>query len=241
MVWEYFQQDWKFNHQVTFDGPNRKIYIWPDVESYSVKELYSSWKEWLTLRDNAKYLPALRTIGGDPTSAGSFAGDIYFLVNDWQVVIVGDVEMQGVLYSDNPALKPYIIMPGGGLVATVSSLVQTVAPDLSGLDLSAINVPTATQIRQEMDANSTMLASIQTAVSSLPQAIRTELTPELTKVLLMENGLTETQAVMLTEIYKLYGLDPFSPLIVTNTSRTAGDIQQSINSNTNTTTVTRQL
>lgn len=230
--------DWLLYHQVTFDGPNRRILVNEGVTEYSVRRMYSSWKEWFSLRDNSKFLPAFRNIGGDPTSGNLLAGDIYFLINDWQVVISGQVEMQGVLYSDNAALKPYIVMPGGGITSTVSNLVQTVMVDGAGPSGS---YPTPQEIRQEIDSNSTQLAAIRNDIGTVASQVRTELTPELTKILLLESGLTETQATMLSEIYNLYGLNPLEPLVVTNTSRTAGDIQQTITSNANVTTVTRQL
>ena len=55
-------------------------------------------------------------------------------------------------------------------------------------------------------------------------------------------GLSLAQETMLIEIYKLMGLDPTKPLIVTQTNRTAGtDIEQEINVDevTKTTTVQR--
>jgi hypothetical protein len=46
---------------------------------------------------------------------------------------------------------------------------------------------------------------------------------------------------MLLELYKLMGLDPTCPLVVTQTTRSVGDdISQSISDNNNTVTVTRQ-
>lgn len=76
-------------------------------------------------------------------------------------------------------------------------------------------------------------------IVAMADAVRTELTPELTKINNQVDGLTTNQQTMLLEIYKLYGLSPFEPLIVTPTSRSAGTINQSINSNTNQTTITR--
>lgn len=74
----------------------------------------------------------------------------------------------------------------------------------------------------------------------IADAVRTELTPELTHLMLMENGMTAAQATMLTEIYRLYGLDPTKPLIVTDTSRTAGaGLTQNITSTPTQTTVQR--
>lgn len=54
------------------------------------------------------------------------------------------------------------------------------------------------------------------------------------------SGLSSQQATMLLEMYAILGLDPAKPLIVTDTSRTAGaGIQQTVNTTQNQTTVTR--
>lgn len=70
-------------------------------------------------------------------------------------------------------------------------------------------------------------------------AVRTNLTPELTKINAQVDGLTPTQQAMLLEIYRLYGLDPAVPLVVSDTQRIAGAIVQNISSNTTQTTITR--
>lgn len=53
------------------------------------------------------------------------------------------------------------------------------------------------------------------------------------------SGLTVQQATELNEIFKLHGLDIAAPLTVTATSRTAGDITQTITDASGTTTVQR--
>ncbi len=68
---------------ITFDGPNKVITLASGETQVSVKDVYSRWKDWAVLSDNAKYLPAFRTIGGDPLSAIINAGDYYFLRNDY--------------------------------------------------------------------------------------------------------------------------------------------------------------
>lgn len=126
MSWLYFQDQWELNHKVNFDGINRQIVVTPGETNISVKEdIYSAWKEWIQLYSNAKFPPALRVIGGDPTGQGLFAGDIYFLTNDWQVVVNHRVFVSGVLYSDNQSIDPYLVQAGGGVISTVSNLVQT--------------------------------------------------------------------------------------------------------------------
>ena len=74
---------------------------------------------------------------------------------------------------------------------------------------------------------------------ALADAVRTELTPELTQIMLIENGLTPTQAAMVASMYELVGLDPMKPLIVTQNSRQAGSIMQQIATNASQTVITR--
>jgi hypothetical protein len=61
----------------------------------------------------------------------------------------------------------------------------------------------------------------------------------ISKIVQTENGLTSSQATMLLEIYRIYGLDPTAPLIVTDTARSAGAINQTINNTPNSTTIQR--
>lgn len=265
MSWLFFQEDWALGHDVTFDGANRRIYLSPNVTTFSVKDdFYSNWKEWMRLRDNTKYLPAFRTIGGDSVGGGQYAGDIYFLINGWQIVVNTTVKVNGILYHDDP-LDPFIVQSGGGVTSTVSNLAIGYTAEGSGSGATAADVwshptrsltttfpeaPTVVQIRQEIDTNSTQLSAIKAktdtivtppSAATIADAVRTELTPELTKIMTLENnpGLTPTQATMLLEMYNLLGLDPSKPLIVSKTSRTAGDINQSIAATEELTVVTR--
>lgn len=220
----------------TFDGVNRHIIIDAGATSISVKkDIYSAWKDWVLLADNAKYPAAMRTSGGDPIGGGLYTGDIYFLINSWQILIDHSCSIDGVIYSDDFP-SPFIQIPDTFIVTNkVSSLVTTVAT--SG---ATGTIPTAIEIRQEIDANSTKLQQIQTAVQAIPDNVRVELTPELTKIMAMEsNGLTSNQATMLLEMYELLGLDPTKPLIVTQSSRSAGSIQQNILTNSTQTIVNR--
>lgn len=90
------------------------------------------------------------------------------------------------------------------------------------------------------DIQDRVISNLNMPVADVATAVRTELTPELTKIMLVENGLTPDQATMLTEIYRMYGLDPTKPLIVTQTSRQAGSgILQQIQTNSTQTVITR--
>jgi hypothetical protein len=57
--------------------------------------------------------------------------------------------------------------------------------------------------------------------------------------LITAQKLTSTQETMLTELFKLMGLDPAAPLVVSAAARSAGAIAQTIATASGTTTVTR--
>lgn len=74
--------------QVTFDGPNKLIIVDDAVTELDAKvDLYSDWKEWVLTSgsDNAKYLPAFRTTGGDELPGGQFVSGYFFLTNGWRI------------------------------------------------------------------------------------------------------------------------------------------------------------
>lgn len=121
-----------------FDGENRIIRIDPTVSELNVKEdIYSAWKEWIQVRDNAKFLPAIRTTGGDPIGEGDFTGDIYFLINEWTILLERSLVINGVLFSDDFP-SPYVQADGTSLVTNrISNLVQTVSPDISLANISS--------------------------------------------------------------------------------------------------------
>lgn len=143
--WDY----WELRHKVTFDGDNKLIIINPDETDINVgTDIYSAWKEWLRQDmpaiddqihryDNSSYLSALRTIGGDPTSGGDFAGDIYFTINGWKILIDNGetVNFTGSIFSDDFD-TPFQIGSGSGVISTVSSLVSKIIQS-QGAGLSA--------------------------------------------------------------------------------------------------------
>lgn len=159
--WDY----WELRSKVTFDGINKLIYVNEGVSSLNIREdLYKSWVNWLTLQQNTKFLPAMRYTGLDPIPGG-YTGATFFLINGWKLVydprLVG---IDGVLYSDDYD-TPYYFTDGKPIYpATVSALVNqvtTVQNVVTG-DLGSINVPTAAEIANQVNAPS--LAAIVAAV-----------------------------------------------------------------------------
>lgn len=207
--WSY----WGLYQKVTFDGVNKLITVNAGVTSLNLRsELYSAWINWLAIEQNTGFLYAMRYSGLD-VIPGGFTGDIYFLINGWRLIIdLTKVAVNGVLYSEDYPTAYYDVNLTPQYPATVSALVNTVV------------------------TYQNVLSGDPTSVAA---AVRTNLTPELAKITAQTDGLTTSQLTMLQSIFELYGLDPTKPLIVTDTSRTAGTISQTINKTANSTTVTR--
>lgn len=74
---------------VTFDGANRLIIPnGPPVNgviSISAIDIYSWWKEWVLVADNAKWAEAFRVVGGDPLTAQVTLSPYFFLLNGWRI------------------------------------------------------------------------------------------------------------------------------------------------------------
>lgn len=102
-VW---QEGWK----ITFDPENKYIIVNSGETSLDIQiDVYSVWKDWFMLYDNAKYLPAFRTFGGDPTSESQYAPRYFFLINGWKMYAENvRCLLQTNLYSED-GLSPFIV------------------------------------------------------------------------------------------------------------------------------------
>lgn len=160
--WDY----WQLYHKVTFDGVARTITVNPGESEISVKtDIYSNWKEWVQTHDYSKFAPALRITGGDPVGGGEYTGDVYFLINNWRIIVDHSCVFDGVIYSDNFP-SPFVPITGTQIVTNkVSALVNTVSTGGAGGA-----APTVQEIRTEMDDNSTKLSSINSKVQTLNNA-----------------------------------------------------------------------
>lgn len=91
-----------------FDGGNLHIKI-PAVGTFDVQEnLYSAWKEWISLSDNAKYPPAFDTTGGDNVGGGQEVAPYFFCRNDlgWRIKMPqanGEIILSGNLFPRDPS------------------------------------------------------------------------------------------------------------------------------------------
>lgn len=71
----------------TFDGVAQRISLGTGVTSLDLRDLYSRWKEFVQTTDSAKFLPAFRTVGGDPIDegAGVYITSYFVLLNGWRI------------------------------------------------------------------------------------------------------------------------------------------------------------
>lgn len=67
----------------SFDGPSRIISVDFGVDEFTTGEVYSRWKEWAMT--DSQWLPAFRSVGGDPTVGGATVPSYLFLLNGWRI------------------------------------------------------------------------------------------------------------------------------------------------------------
>lgn len=206
LVWHSFGETWSLGLSVSFDGPTRRIFVHPGVASLDVRtDLYSAWKRWARVDTNAKFPAAFRTTGGDPVGGGIFAGDLYFLMNGWQIVVDHPIGLTGTLYHDD-GISPYVIEAGGGVTATVSNLAFSVGSESGGGGLTPAQDATLTQ------------AATDAATAAANAGLTSEQAAQLAIV-------TQLQTLV-DELHKLNGLDGAAPVTITPTGRTFGGIRQ---------------
>lgn len=68
---------------IGIDPAARRIVL--DSANVTARAIYAAWVNWVALGDNAKYLPAFRSVGGDDLGGGLFIPPYYFLSNGWRV------------------------------------------------------------------------------------------------------------------------------------------------------------
>jgi len=123
---------WQLYHKVTFDGANKIIIINDGETDIDVEvDIYSAWKEWVLVDENAKFEQALRVVGGDPTVGGDSLGVTTFLINGWRIRPFEDdhsLTMVGNLFEETGA-DPFVPTLGEHTILVtrrVSNLVDKV-------------------------------------------------------------------------------------------------------------------
>lgn len=96
---------------ITIDPANKRLIL--DSTSVTAQAIYAAWVDWVALSDNAKYLPAFRTAGGDDLGGGLLIPAYYFLLNGWRV--------RPMEANQNLTITGNLFVDGGG-VPVVSTL-----------------------------------------------------------------------------------------------------------------------
>lgn len=134
---------------VSFDGANKIISL-PNTGTYDTEiDLYSDWKEWVIMGDNAKFAPAFDSTGGDDIGAGQEIAPYFFLRTDlgWKIQAPeqdGDVVIQGNLFPRTSGQSMFLPPLGDYTVLITQSLsARAVVINLDQLgtkaDLEVIN------------------------------------------------------------------------------------------------------
>lgn len=101
----------------TFDGANKFIQL-PSVGSFDTQtDLYGAWKKWVAQGDNAKFLPAFDTTGGDPVGANQEIAPYFFCRNDlgWRIKMPqadGEIILSGNLFPRDPNTQLFLTSNG---------------------------------------------------------------------------------------------------------------------------------
>lgn len=145
----------------TFDGVTRRVILTAGTTEFTVEDLWSRWVDWYLTGDNSKYLPAMRSVGGDPISATKSLGSSFFMINDWRIrPQEADhwLRVTGNLFTDPAGSSPYVPTLGVFNVtieATVSNLSDVTTVSTGGSALTEaehdqlMGLPTTTLLSDE--------------------------------------------------------------------------------------------
>lgn len=133
-----------------FDGPNKRIILEEQLgaqtQYFAVLDMYSRWKEWVAA-GNAHYLPAFRSVAGDPIAPGKVIAPYVFLntVDGWRIqpeCSEHEIILDGNLYSENTSIGMFLPSIDQG---TVNIIIERSSAAI-GMDLGGGGAPSAEQV-----------------------------------------------------------------------------------------------
>jgi hypothetical protein len=131
---------------IAIDPATRRLVL--DSASVTAQAIYAAWADWMLLSDNAKYLSAFGSAGGDALGSGLFIPAYYFLQNGWRV--------RPMEASHNLTITGNLFVEGGGVpvVPTLGvyqvNVNYTVPVVAQGIATSGSSGPTAIAIAAEV-------------------------------------------------------------------------------------------
>ena len=173
----------------TIDFANELIIL--DSGNYNVQEVYSLWKDTMLLTTNAKYDFAFTQVGGNSTGGSNSVPFYTFLSNGWKIrpeEVSGTVNVVGgILLTDDSGdpftdtlgaytvrinyqqpVQAITVSTGGTVAPSASEMRSAIGLASANLDTQLGDLPTAEEIREEMDDNSTELAAIKGKTNLIP-------------------------------------------------------------------------
>ncbi len=144
----------------TFDGANLHITL-PSTGSFDVQtEIYSAWKEWVAIGDNAKYPPAFDTTGGDDVGSGQKIAPYFFCRNDlgWKIKMPsanGEIVVSGNLFPRNSALSLFEQTSGFDAFLRLEVSTRAVVVEVGTSGLTASESLQLGDVHKRLDLDST--------------------------------------------------------------------------------------
>ena len=114
------------------------------VIDFDIQDLYSRWVDWFLTSDNSKFLPAMRSVGGDPLPGSKKLGITYFLLNGWKIrpyEASHIFNVDGNLYCEDGS-SPYVSTLGiynVMITSSVSNLVDSTVQQLPEIEYASYN------------------------------------------------------------------------------------------------------
>jgi hypothetical protein len=153
---------------ITFDGPNKLAILSAGTVTLEVTDLWSRWIDWVLTSDNSKYLPAMRSVGGDPLSESKELGSTFFMLNGWRIrpqEASHWLTVNGNLYTDPAGESPFIPTLGAYTVTiamTVSNLSDASFADIGEIDAIKADTETIIANQTTTDATSVLIRKLLT-------------------------------------------------------------------------------
>jgi hypothetical protein len=253
--WDY----WELRHEVTFDGANKLIRVNDGITNLDVQiDVYSAWKQWLALDQNTKFLPALNTVGGEPTIAGQKLDVTYFLINGWKLkpfpgqynldiignlfdVDGGDIKVPADVVANDPNnitinLNTSVIVrqvdsgtsSGSFDPDTIVSASLFGAQETSLYNIEGVVLDIQNTLSNPITASLDVSQSLQLDIIESLSISQSQQLSTLTNINYSQSLQLVDLQDKLFEVWQLHGLDITEPLTVTQTARVFGDVDQTI-------------